>query len=193
MCSLPATAKHHDTGSILCERCSVLAFDDQIFRDFTEEDDISSLPVFPYDGSLLNLELDYEHTDLFPELPGLKASAEAGCAFCAALREATSETTLPNPCHIRFHLRYMWSPPCAQDFGLYMLLANMSIIDDEDESESADEDKSESEDEDGDDDEEQDEVIPIATRSVAFVVESEGKKSKMLCPHLVSKYPRRLP
>ena len=174
MCSLPAPAKNRDTGSILCKRCSALTFDDQIFRDYIKEHDNSSLPVFPYDGSVL-VELNYEHTDLFPELPGLKASAQGGCTFCAALRQATLETTLPSPCRITYRLRYVWSPPGAQDFGLYMLLADLSVDDDKDGGQSVQEHKA------GDNKEEKDKTTSTVKRSLAFVVESEGKKPNMLC------------
>jgi hypothetical protein len=44
------------------------------------------------------LRLDYEHHDLFPGLPSLTASADAGCSFCDALREATMSLTLLPTC-----------------------------------------------------------------------------------------------
>jgi len=118
-------------GDTLCEECSVLSFDDEIFKDFVGEDYIIPLRQGPDDevNKRLNelLKLDYTRSDTFPDLPGLAASAEAGCAFCEVLREETLRYTLPEPSNITYRLRYLWSPPCASDgVGLYMLLAELT-------------------------------------------------------------------
>jgi hypothetical protein len=149
-------------GDTLCEKCSVLTFDDGVFRDFVEEDDDDIMPQ-PHeidDGcwEWINelLKLDYEHTDTYPELPGLAASAKAGCTFCAVLREATLEKNhnFPETCTVTYRLRYIWSPPCVRGYiGLYMLLAELEVNDDNSD---------------------------VVRTSIAFVIESaEGEKSEI--------------
>jgi hypothetical protein len=103
-------------GDMLCQRCSVLSFDDRIFRDFVGED--YAIPLYDDEvNQRLNelLGLNYELTDTFPGLPRLAASVETGCAFCKALREATLEENLdlPATCIVTYRIRYVWSPTCA--------------------------------------------------------------------------------
>lgn len=67
--------------SQLCEKCSVLSFND---AELGYEKDGG---FEPYDR--WGLKLHYDQRDTLPDLPALKASASAGCVFCAALHEAT--------------------------------------------------------------------------------------------------------
>jgi hypothetical protein len=70
------------------------------------------------------LELDHVHYDTLPDLSRLKASADVGCAFCAALRNAALGLALSKPGRATFELSYVWRPP-FQDDGLCMLLARI--------------------------------------------------------------------
>jgi hypothetical protein len=129
-------------GDTLCAKCSVLSLNDRVLRDFVGEGDGIHLPDRKLEHESykrLNelLKLDYTHSDVFPNLPGLAASAEAGCAFCKVLREETLRNALPEPCTVTYHLRYLWNPPCAPEgVGLYMLLADLTAKAEKNDSES---------------------------------------------------------
>lgn len=81
-----------NTPSTLCEKCSVLSIDQ----------DTIEIGVDSYGF----LDLKYDRTDILPNLPLLKASAAAGCAFCAALRHATLDKHITFSGIIRYNLSY---------------------------------------------------------------------------------------
>jgi len=65
----------------------------------------------------------YHRVDLYPDFPGLKASAEAGCCLCALIRDALTFASSPegrrlakgeNICHP------FWDEGCGQDMILTM-------------------------------------------------------------------------
>jgi hypothetical protein len=117
------------TESFLCDKCSVLRFDDkalgflergwssifdnkedeaQRLREVKDEegDDGSSLS-FDYDGCR-NLQLRYHHTDLLPDFPGLEESVNLGCSFCMSLREAIYRVELNKTGRVVLSMRYRW-------------------------------------------------------------------------------------
>ena len=57
----------------------------------------------------------------------LEASAEAGCAFCAALRNAALGLPLSKPGRANFDLTYVWHPHHDTTYGLCMLLAGVHV------------------------------------------------------------------
>lgn len=97
--------------SVLCKRCSVLRFDDTAegfkFRNgrltFTENSTWAGSQDYAY-----SLMLDYNFCDQLPRLDGLRTSAQAGCAFCGALREAVLKTCLNMSGRVNFKLCYLW-------------------------------------------------------------------------------------
>lgn len=136
--------------STLCEKCSVLSFDDKALGGYVKKDksgreylSFDKVPdgrnnlrpnwrrfqkdrdVDSYKWSEWNLNLKYEHTDHLPDLPLLKASAESGCMFCAALRDATLALNSGNTGTIDYRLVYKGKPhnPTLEGIGLYMLQA----------------------------------------------------------------------
>jgi hypothetical protein len=99
------------TASNLCDKCSVLYIDDKALGFHEAEDDERGDGTFmSWDKTYEYQEfwLDYEHDDLLPRLPGLERSASSGCAFCAALREATLGLKINKTGHATFSMRYMW-------------------------------------------------------------------------------------
>lgn len=107
--------------SQLCDKCSVLSFDDAWFG--YEEEGV----LEPEKGRIL--ELEYDQRDTLPDLPILRASAAAGCAFCAALREATLGLQLGGPADIEYQLEFTWGMD-DEDFvhiGLYLLVATVFL------------------------------------------------------------------
>ncbi|KAF1830895.1 HET-domain-containing protein [Decorospora gaudefroyi] len=98
--------------SDLCDKCSVLKFDDkQLGRRQARRDVANDVLRFDFEDRRhrgKSFELDYVHTDLLPDLLRLKASADAGCAFCAALRDATLQRRPARSGPIRYRLRYKW-------------------------------------------------------------------------------------
>jgi hypothetical protein len=99
--------------STLCDKCSVLRFDDRRLGGYTVQNDhgeeVLRIDHDKYDGTSRQLWLDYIHHDSLPELPYLRASAEAGCAFCAMLRSVTLERNFVDPARATFSLFYKWT------------------------------------------------------------------------------------
>jgi hypothetical protein len=146
----------------LCEKCSVLSFDDSIFSHLVQSSPeiVTSLnDVIPdcEDEKGRQILLEYDRTDLFPYLPGLTASAETGCLFCKALRDATLNSGISGSCRIAYRLRYLWRSPCPPATGLSVLLADWRVIDEDESSEDSDD-----------------------WETWAFEIESEGKTSPYL-------------
>jgi hypothetical protein len=129
--------------SVLCDKCSVIRFNDMNLGGYKSTSN-SGEPFLAFGkdkgkvrvGSELRdqLELEYMHHDRLPDLPFLKASAESGCAFCAALRNAALGLALSNPGCATFELSYVcdYCPP-VDKYGLYMLLAQIRVEFDTDE------------------------------------------------------------
>jgi hypothetical protein len=138
--------------SVLCEKCSVIRFNDKELGGY-ELTYRSGENVLAFGGVGFDkrLQLQYMHRDRVPGLLCLKASAEAGCAFCAALRNATLGLALSEPGSITFGLKYAWGNR-NEEFGLYMLLAQLYV--------------------------EFDTIKPPYTNSLIFCVDCENGKSK---------------
>ncbi|KKY28927.1 putative heterokaryon incompatibility [Diplodia seriata] len=64
--------------TVLCNRCKSLEIDDRSLCSPTD-------PCAP--RTAVNIKVEFEYHDTFPELPDLKSSAEAGCGFCKMLRQ----------------------------------------------------------------------------------------------------------
>ena len=98
--------------STLCERCSLLSFDDLALggQEVVGEDGIARLS-FPeskiefrpedwpeyreHDGDEPDyrlIRLDWELDEILPDMPHLSRSSELGCVFCRALRMSVEET-----------------------------------------------------------------------------------------------------
>jgi hypothetical protein len=120
-----------DSGVYLCEKCSVIRFDEENLGGYEGISD-SGQPMLTFDIKHKKkiLALDYYHEDVFPELPGLQISAEAGCGFCKMLRDAILEDELPLPATIKIRLSYVWGgSSVGKDFeqcGLYGLIAEIT-------------------------------------------------------------------
>ena len=112
----------------LCHACSVLRFDDGAFGGF-EEDGVLR---FPNDDGNLHFDLEYNQCDSLPHLPVLKNSAETGCSFCGALRDATLTLGLEDDIKIGFTFRYYWRPKDLYGmflgYGLHTLRAFLHAI-----------------------------------------------------------------
>jgi len=96
--------------STLCEKCSVLRINDkELGGHRTQNDDGEDTPGLFSGQTVFEQHLDYEHCDLLPDLPYLRDTAEAGCAFCAMLRNSTLGRGFANPARVTFGLTYCWS------------------------------------------------------------------------------------
>jgi hypothetical protein len=120
--------------SVLCDKCSVIRFIDKAIG--------GAVPTTRFGEHFLGfkggvqvgskmrvyLELEYMHHDRLPDLPFSEASAESGCAFCAALRNAALGLALSDPGRATFELSYVWDhcPPLHKN-RLYMLLARTDV------------------------------------------------------------------
>jgi hypothetical protein len=91
----------------LCERCSILRFDDKAFGGYESEDE-DGRPILKIreedrenvtwgylksryhapDRRCAYLLLDFNLLDTLPHLPELEKSADSGCEFCGILRSA---------------------------------------------------------------------------------------------------------
>jgi len=112
--------------SLLCDKCSVLRIDDREQGGHQAQNDAGE-PILKFNNSdevFRELWLDYVHHDSLPDLPYLKASAEAGCAFCATLRSAALELGFAKSAQVTFNLRYLWYPHTKPQYGLCTLVAN---------------------------------------------------------------------
>jgi hypothetical protein len=118
--------------SFLCDQCSVLYFNDEKLGGCGAMNDAGK-NVLTFDHLDLGgvkerrFKLDYTHHDVVPDFPYLKASAEAGCAFCVALRNAAIGLDLSKPGRATFTLTYVWRPGGDPDFGLHVLLAGIHV------------------------------------------------------------------
>jgi hypothetical protein len=116
--------------SKLCQRCSVLSLDDMAYDAFElQDDDGEWLLGFPKIRNRMyrELRLDYQLSDQLPNLHTLRASAEGGCAFCEALRDATLMLSLNTSGHVTFDLRYLWSTLSNGKAGLKYLVVRLEV------------------------------------------------------------------
>jgi hypothetical protein len=130
--------------SKLCQRCSLLSFDDTTdgfqLRQVDEDEEgpppawlsgpgLDFRETLPKDekrdSRYREIRVDYQHFDQLPDLNGLRVSAEAGCAFCGVLRDAILTLCLDAPGKVTFDLRYLWSPIPYQ--GLHFLSVNLNV------------------------------------------------------------------
>jgi hypothetical protein len=128
--------------SKLCHRCSFLSLYDTTDGFWCEEDDehyhgpprllgprVHFCSMLPEDEEqdefYEEIPVDYQHSDELPDLDGLRASAEAGCAFCEALRDAVLTLSLDTPGKVTFDLRYLWYP--IEQGGLHFLSVNLDV------------------------------------------------------------------
>ncbi|KAF2650788.1 HET-domain-containing protein [Lophiostoma macrostomum CBS 122681] len=107
----------------LCEACSVIRFDDGQFGGCAGEDGHLH---FPDDEEGKEFNLGTTHKDSLPLLPSMKASAEAGCSFCGALRDAVLTLDLRDYMEVVIDLSYYWRPKYTNVPGLYRLLATVT-------------------------------------------------------------------
>jgi hypothetical protein len=114
--------------SPLCEKCSVIRFNDKALGGYeTTNGTGESVLAFGIDYPE-TLKLDYMHHDTLPDLPCLEASAEAGCAFCSALRNATLGLALSKPGRAMFELIHIWRAKLIRyPYGLEVLLAELRV------------------------------------------------------------------
>jgi hypothetical protein len=108
---------------MLCEKCKVISFNDQLpgLKEITLD---NGQIVLDCEGHVL--ELEFDRWDSFPDFPDLKSSAETGCGFCSLLRAVLQEQlagafeALPKarPVDRRIQLtqlRYEWDREHYQD------------------------------------------------------------------------------
>lgn len=118
--------------STLCDKCSVLRFNDkELGGHKTQSHDGEEVLSFMNENDrrerYRELWLDYIHEDSFPDLPCLRAAAEAGCAFCAMLRSVALELGFAKPIQVTFKLLYLWHPHTRPQFGLCTLIARLQL------------------------------------------------------------------
>jgi hypothetical protein len=121
--------------SKLCQRCAALSLDDTAYSQFQfRDDDGKWLPENPRQfmgndlgNSCRELPLDYKIIDQLPDLRCLRASAEAGCAFCEALRDATLMMDLKTSGHVTFRFSYLWCTVENEDCGLRYLFVCVEV------------------------------------------------------------------
>lgn len=110
--------------SRLCDKCKILLFNDAGF--VVEEGGLLEPgdPVF-------FINLDYDQWDVLPDLPRLEAFAADGCAFCAALRDATMSLRIGNAADVQFKLEYSWGVEDSRgdlsEVGLYLLTVSVAV------------------------------------------------------------------
>jgi len=92
-----------------------------------QNDDGEDTSSSPSDGSFFHQRLNYEHYDLLPDLPYLRDTAEAGCAFCAMLRSAVLEQDFFEPARVMFRLTYCWSFTSTSEYAVCTLMATMRV------------------------------------------------------------------
>jgi hypothetical protein len=121
--------------SKFCQRCSVLSLDDTAYDGFESQNDNGEW-LLNFHGtanandssiSYKELRLDYRLSDQLPDLHCLRASAETGCAFCEALRDATLMLGLNTSGHVTFDLRYLWDKYSYGDTGLKYLVVHLEV------------------------------------------------------------------
>ncbi|OWY45241.1 HET-like protein [Alternaria alternata] len=92
----------------LCERCSLLSFDDLALggQEVVNEDGVARLcfpksrielrPSYDFDAAVdmpvyRSVRLDWEAEDVLPDMPRLSHSSQLGCVFCQALLKSLKE------------------------------------------------------------------------------------------------------
>jgi hypothetical protein len=122
--------------SRLCQRCSVLSFDDMAHDGFGIQNDdgkwlLGFRQVLRREDEPIKfykeIQLEFELSDQLPDLPSLRASAEAGCEFCGALRDAILTLRLDFLSKVTFDLRYLWSTLIEGLAGLKFLVVHLNI------------------------------------------------------------------
>lgn len=104
--------------SILCERCSILRIDDRAEGFEIREGRLQYTKDPAFEGAYNYQTLDYSFSDQLPHLDGLRIFAEAGCAFCGALRDAVLTTCLNTTGKVTFGLTYSWWREGLSSLGL---------------------------------------------------------------------------
>ena len=118
--------------STLCEKCSVLRINDrELAIHEAQNDDGEDTSSYSSEGVSFQQRLNYEHCDLFPDLPYLRDTAEVGCAFCAMLRSAVLEQHFVKPAQVTFSLKYCWKFFSAPQHWVCTLHAGMQVNDEE--------------------------------------------------------------
>ncbi|KAL3249895.1 hypothetical protein ABHI18_011438 [Aspergillus niger] len=76
--------------STLCDRCKVLYFSAESLAryGFTEVGTETGKPHLQFPAGQHSIPIEFDCRDDLPELPALRASGEAGCLFCPALRNS---------------------------------------------------------------------------------------------------------
>lgn len=76
--------------STLCNRCKVLYFSAESLSryGFTEVETETGKPHLQFPAGQHSIPIEFDCRDDLPELPALRASGEAGCLFCPALRNS---------------------------------------------------------------------------------------------------------
>jgi len=90
--------------SSLCERCSLLSFDDLAIggQEVVGEDGVARLSFpesriemrkfYESDFDFRLVRLDWKLDEIVPGMPHLSLSSQLGCVFCQALRKSLEET-----------------------------------------------------------------------------------------------------
>jgi hypothetical protein len=129
-CRQAHTIYEYMMESRLCQRCSVLSLDDMAY-DGTEFQDAYGKWLLGFHstgrGLYRELPLDYNLSDRLPDLSCLRASAEAGCAFCEALRDAALMLDLNTSGTVTFELCYLWFNGSKEHAGLKYLVVRLEI------------------------------------------------------------------
>lgn len=76
--------------STLCSRCKFLYLSAESLAryGFTEVNSETSGPHLQFPAGQHSIPIEFDCRDDLPELPALRASGEAGCSFCPALRRS---------------------------------------------------------------------------------------------------------
>jgi len=121
--------------STLCEKCSVLRINDrELAIHKVQNNDGEHTSGVSFVEEFFQQELNYIHADLLPDLPYLRDTADAGCAFCAILRSAALELAFVKPAGVTFTLQYCWRLNEIPRYWVCALQAFMRVEDGEPES-----------------------------------------------------------
>lgn len=120
-----------DGASKLCERCSVIRFNDAelLGKYLRQEEDGSKFLILPNvfaSYAKTKHALDYQLTDTLPELPVLKGNADSGCEFCRTIREEILRIGTEFSCDLDITLSYYWGDEFHfSGIGMAVLVAEL--------------------------------------------------------------------
>ncbi|KAM6534245.1 hypothetical protein FALCPG4_007177 [Fusarium falciforme] len=111
----------------LCERCSVIRFNDNDIIEFYDAEQENLPPSLSINrcGKGHKIPLEYEVFDFVPTLPILEESASRGCEFCSILRHEIIRANFNYRGFAKISLAYHWGNDAFEGLGLSALVAEV--------------------------------------------------------------------